>query len=162
MIGMVYMGKINFPGPALGAHSGSSPRVFWSRFWILPPILLHFGPTLLLFWSHIEVELPTSLLLWSAFWSLVSTLFPLLRSHLWILVPFCFHLPQLWVRFWQEFCRPPFCAAFASGHNMLHDSAVLRDMDPMNGVAATLLPKRNVILGQRSGGSCPQQQFSKP
>ena len=44
---------------------------------------------------------------------------------------------------------------------MLRDSAVLRDMDPMNGVAATLLPKRNVILGQRSGGSCPLQQFSR-
>ena len=92
-----------------------------------------------------------------------GVLFPLC-SHfcgptLWILVPFCFHLPQLWVRFWQG--RPPFCVAFASGHNMLRDSAVLRDMDPMNGVAATLLPKRNVILGQRSGGSCPLQQFSR-
>ena len=49
-------------------------------------------------------------------------------------------LPQLRVHFWQEFCRPPFSVAFTSGHNMLHDSAVLRDIDPMNGIAAALLP----------------------
>ena len=145
--------------PTLGRIHGSSRPTFGFFFPFcstLAPFCCFSGLTLRILVSHF---LPTSLLLWSAFWSLVSTLFPLLRSHLWILVPFCFHLPQLWVRFWQG--RPPFCVAFASGHNMLHDSAVLRDMDPMNGVAATLLPKRNVILGQRSGGSCPLQQFSR-
>lgn len=41
---------------------------------------------------------------------------------------------------------PPFSMGFTSAHNMLHDSAVLRGIDPMKGVA---------------GGICPLQQSSR-
>ena len=147
----------------MGAHFGSNPRIFWSHFWILLPILLHFGPILLLFWSHIANScFPFSSHFVASLVRLLESCFHFVPTFAVPLVDSCsllFPLAATWVGFWQG--RPPFCVAFASGHNMLHDSAVLRDMDPMNGVAATLLPKRNVILGQGSGGSCPLQQFSR-
>lgn len=49
-------------------------------------------------------------------------------------------LPQLRVHFWEKFRRPPFSVAFTSGHNMLHDADVTRNIDPVNGIAAALAP----------------------